>query len=141
MNTFRPKYFALQELVGPEFFQKWGERSWEWLRPELLQTIDQIREKFGSVTINNWHVGGVFKESGLRDFITSTGAGNSLHKYGCAMDCKFQGVKPAEVQSYILSRPEMFPLLTCMEDAEITKTWLHVDVRNHGQAGVWIVKP
>ena len=141
MNTFRPKHFILQELVGPEFFAKWGERAWEWLRPELLETIDQLRRKFGSITINNWHNGGVFKESGLRDFSANIGAEFSMHKFGVAMDCKFKDILPPLVQEHVLQHANQFPLLTCMEDAMITKTWLHVDVRNHGQPGIWIVKP
>jgi hypothetical protein len=141
VNTFRPKWFAIEELVGPDFYVKWGDRAWEWLRPELLITLDQMRDQFGSITINNWKTGGVFRESCLRDFKTDTGAGMSLHKFGCAADCKFKSITPIEVQSYILSRPEKFPWLTTLEDAAITKTWLHVDVRNHSQQRIWVVKP
>lgn len=138
---YRPKHFILQELVGPDVFKARGERAWEMLRPDILVTLDQIRDKFGTVTVNNWHAGGSFKESGLRNFNSLTGALWSMHKFGCAMDMKFRTSTPEEVAAYILAHAGEFPQLTCLEDASITRSWLHADCRNHSQGGVWVVKP
>lgn len=141
MNTYRCKHFIVQELVGPEFFAKWGDRSWEWLQVPMLVTLDQVREKFGPVTVNNWHSGGQFHESGLRDFSTATGAGYSQHKFGGACDMKFGSVTPAEASAYILAHRADFPFLTTLEDVTVTKTWLHGDCRNHGKPDIWVVVP
>lgn len=141
MNTYRPEHFKLQELVGPEFYTRWGERSWEWLQVPSLMTIDAIRKRYGAVTINTWADGGQFHESGLRDFATATGAGYSQHKFGGAFDLKFGAIAPTEVFDELLAHPEYAPMLTTMEDARITKTWLHVDCRNHGRPGIWVVQP
>lgn len=141
MNAYRPKHFRLQELVGPEFYARWGERCWEWLQVPALRSLDALREKFGSVTINNWADGGTLKESGLRDFSTSTGAGYSQHKFGGAYDCKFRSATPEEAGDYILAHPEQFPYITTIENPRITRTWLHVDGRNHGRNEIWVVNP
>jgi hypothetical protein len=136
------EHFTVQELVGPEIFKARAERCWEMLDPALLKVIDQLRKRYGAITINNWQAGGPFSESGLRDPMTTTGAKYSMHKLGRAADLKFQAGDPREVQADLLERPTDFPLLTCMEDAKATLTWLHVDTRNHQQdRQIWIVNP
>lgn len=141
MNFFRPKHFSLVELVDEAIFRERGEAGWELLRPDALQTLDTLRNVFGSIIINNWFTGGSFTESGLRRPTTGTGAKWSMHKYGGAFDCKFAGVSPKEVSAYILSKPEEFPLLTTLENVEKTVTWLHFDCRNHSKEGIWVVEP
>jgi len=140
--NYRPKHFILQELVGPGVFEARGDRAFELLRPEALVTLDALREKFGPLTVNNWHAGGAFKESGLRDFTTATGAKYSMHRYGGAFDCKFQSLVTHEVYDYVLANRGEFPLITTVENVKFTATWLHFDVRNHDQgAGIWVVDP
>jgi hypothetical protein len=141
MNTYRPKHFALVELVGPDIFKERGDRCWELLQPAALMTLDALRDKFGPITVNDWFAGGKYSESGLRQFDTTTGAKYGMHKYGGADDCKFKLVSPIEAFNYILAHPSEFPLLTTMEDATQTVTWLHFDVRNHGREGIWVVNP
>ncbi|CAB4223380.1 hypothetical protein UFOVP1670_35 [uncultured Caudovirales phage] len=141
INTYRCRHFKLQELVGPAMFKTRGDRAWEMLDSGILITSDQLRDKFGAITINNWEEGGPFKESGLRDWDTSTGAQYSMHKMGKATDWKFQAADPQEVQAYVIAHPEEFPYLTTMENAAITKTWLHGDTRNHNQNRIWVVNP
>lgn len=138
---YRTKHFRIEELVDPAIFQARGERAWELLRPGPLRMLDLLREKFGRCTVNNWHAGGSYKESGLRRFDTGTGAKFSMHKYGGAFDCKFEGAHPAEVYSYVLENPADFPLITTVEDVAHTPSWFHFDDRNHSKDGIWIVKP
>lgn len=141
MNTYRPKHFILQELVGPEIFKARGERCWEMLSSGMLITSDALQEKFGTIIVNDWHDGGPFHESGLRDWKTATGAEWSMHKLGRALDWKFKNVDPQEVSAYIIAHPEEYSYLTTLENAAITKTWLHGDDRNHNQPRIWIVNP
>ena len=139
---YRCDHFLLQELVGPDLFKARGERCWEMLDPALLRVIDQLRKRYGTITINDWHTGGPFKESGARDFATKTGAQYSMHKLFKAADMKFKTDDPQAVQKDILANAGDFPLLTCMENAAATKTWLHGDTRNHNQeTQIWVVNP
>lgn len=138
---YRPKHFVVQELVGPEMFAARGARAFELLRGEALATLDGLREKFGPVLVNNWHAGGTYKESGLRDFASTTGAKYSMHRYGGAFDCKFNGVKIRDAYEYVLAHPEEFPHLTTVENIKATPAWLHFDVRNHDRGGIWVVDP
>ena len=141
MNTYRPKHFALVELVGPEIFKERGDRCWELLQVPALLTLDAMRKRFGPIIVNDWFHGGNYSESGLRRFDSKTGAEYTMHKTGGADDCKFKLVSPIEAFNYILAHPSEFPYLTTMEDAKQTVTWLHFDVRNHSREGIWVVNP
>ena len=142
MNSYRPKHFALVELVDEPVFRERGEHAWELLRPDALETLDRLRSVFGPIIVNNWFTGGSYSESGLRRPTTGTGAKWSMHKYGGAFDCKFtSGTTPHKAFAYIMARPEEFPLLTTLEDVEKTVSWLHFDCRNHDKSGIWVVNP
>ncbi|MDR2240057.1 MAG: hypothetical protein LBE33_06390 [Zoogloeaceae bacterium] len=141
MNTYRPEFFRIEELVTPAIYSARGERAWELLQARALVTLDQLRKRFGPITVNNWHIGGAYKESGLRDYNTPTGAALSQHKFGGAFDCKSRNVTPEEMHSYILSHPSEFPYLTTLEDVAYTPSWLHFDGRNHDRNQIWVVKP
>lgn len=137
----KPKNFILQELVAPELYKARGERAWELLDPRALVTLQQLRDTFGPCTVNNWHVGGSYTESGLRAFGSTTGAAYSQHKFGRAFDCKFKNVTPAEVSRYVLARASAFPYITVIENVAYTPTWFHFDTRFHERTGIWIVNP
>ncbi len=140
MSGIRPTNFIVQEFVDRDVFEARGQAAWDLLCPKLLIVVDTLRKRYGP--INNWHTGGPFHESGLRDPFTKTGAKWSMHKLGRAVDLKFSNVTPIEVQEYILSHPEEYGTLTCMENAAITKTWLHADTRNHDKPQqLWVVDP
>lgn len=139
--NFRPKYFSLVELVPQSVFTRWGDRSWEFLRPDALAMLDAVRLHFGPIVVNDWFTGGHFQESGLREWMTETGALWSQHKFGSAFDMKPKQATPEEVHAYILFHPEKFPMLTTLEAIEATPTWIHGDTRNHGKSGIWVVNP
>lgn len=137
----KSRHFLLQQLVPPEVFNSRGESAWELLDSNLLITLDQLYDDFGPMTVNNWHTGGSFKESGLRLFSTTTGAAFSQHKYGRAADCKPRDIPCADMYKAILAAPNKFPLLTTVEDIVSTPTWVHIDMRNNSTPGIRIVKP
>lgn len=133
--------FVIQELVPPDIYQARGERAWELFDTRALETLQTLRTWFGPTTVNNWHAGGSYRESGLRSFTTKTGAVYSQHRFGRAFDCKFQGVTPSEVQQYVLANRRAFPHLTVIENTLHTPTWFHFDTRYHTREGIWIVNP
>ncbi|AEA99037.1 D-Ala-D-Ala carboxypeptidase family metallohydrolase [Alteromonas mediterranea] len=135
---YKPKYFIAQELVPKSVFLKRGARSLELIDERLLITIDQLREKFGPCTINNWHSGGGFTESGLRTPDCKHYSPFSQHTFGRAADCKFSKATPEEVRHYILTHPEEFPFITFVELD--TPTWVHIDVRNCKAITTWSPK-
>lgn len=135
------KYFLAQELVTPDVYGLRKERSYELFDGAALDSLIALREKFGPITVNNWHAGGTYKESGLRDPLTKTGALFSQHKFGRAFDCKFRNITVQEVFTYVVENPERFPLITCVEDVSFTPTWFHFDTRRHSRNGIWIIKP
>lgn len=139
--NYRPKFFKLTELVDPDTYAERGERAWEILQPAILVVLDDLRAAFGPVTVNNWADGGPYKESGLRSFVTATGAKYSMHRFGGAMDCKMKGITPAEAVAHILKHRQRFPTITTMENPDATPTWLHVDCRNTNRSDIWIVNP
>jgi hypothetical protein len=127
------KNFIIQEFVTPEIYKRFGENSIWFVDKRIINVAQYLRETLNvPATINNWHTGGQYKESCLRDFQTSTGAKFSQHKYGRAADIKFSGVKPEEVRDYIRKN---FAVLLAMGLTTIEKdtpTWVHIDCRNTG---------
>lgn len=139
--SFRPPSFIIQELVPPDIYAALGERAWELLDPRATQTLQQLRDRFGPLIVNNWHQGGPFKESGLRSLTTPTGAKYSQHRYGRAFDCKVKQTEPPGVAAYVLKHAAEFPHLTTIENTDATPTWFHFDVRAHNKEGIWVVNP
>lgn len=137
----KSKHFVIQELVPPEVFLSSGENAWELLDQRLIFTLDDLWTELGPFVVNDWHKGGTYKESGLRSAGTSTGAQYSQHKFGRAADCKFKDHKPIEAYQYIIKNAEKLPYLSTLEDIESTPTWIHVDVRNHNESDIKVVKP
>jgi hypothetical protein len=130
--SYRPKYFALNEVVYPGAIQARGEQAWQLMDDRILRGADWLREKFGPCVINGKFGGKGFTESGLRDPFTNTGAKFSQHKFGRALDLKFMKVTCTEVYDYIIRNPTEARAngITTVEDIRDTKgQWLHVDCR------------
>lgn len=139
---YRCRHFKIEELVPPELLKLYGEEGcWRLLDERICRSADQFGDQFGPIVVNNWAAGGTYRESGLRDFRTATGAENSQHKFGRALDLKSKLYTPKQMADYLLSHLDRFPFVTTIEDLASTPTWLHIDCRNHGQSGILIVKP
>jgi len=138
LDVYVPQHFKIQELVDPLTFKDRGDKSLELLEPKLLWTIDQMREKFGSITINSWLWGGQYKYSGFRPKHTSVGATYSQHRLGRAFDLKFKNHTADEIRAYIKvhSNDDIFKYITCIENN--TPTWVHIDCRPISDKIRWI---
>lgn len=129
------KYFVLQEFINPNDFAEHKENSIELIDPHLIQIADFIREKVGKpVTINNWHTGGSFHESGLRESNTTIGAKKSAHKDGKAIDVKVVGILGKDWYEFVKKyAKELYQLgARRIEDKSLATTWLHIDTKEHG---------
>ena len=122
-----PEHFIIQELVPPDVYKDRGVKAWELLDPRLLITLDALREKYGSITINNWHRGHKRMWSGLRTEDSPYGSQYSQHRFGRAADCLLPKVSVSEVREHILANPNEFPFINSVE---LDTSWLHFDVRN-----------
>jgi hypothetical protein len=50
---YKCNHFSVHELVPRSVFEKRGERAWQLLDERLLITLDRLRERYGSTTVNN----------------------------------------------------------------------------------------
>ncbi|OEU69392.1 MAG: hypothetical protein BA863_02180 [Desulfovibrio sp. S3730MH75] len=101
-GIYKTNHFRIEELVYPEFYEAHKHRGiqiWMALNPLALMTLDALRERFGSTTVNNWLWGGPFKYSGLRPMDCEEGADLSIHKFGGGFDPKFKDVTADEVRA------------------------------------------
>lgn len=123
---YTPKYFRPEEFFDPVTFHKIKHRPWEMIDDRLVISCDQLREKFGPITINNWHSGGTREWSGLRVERSPYFSPTSQHSFGRAADCIFKDVTTEKVRRYIIDNPQDFPFITTVE---MEVSWLHFDVR------------
>lgn len=143
-ELYKPKNFSITELVGPEIYEYHGDHfSWFLLDQTALKVLQALREEFGPCVVNNWNSGGQFKESGLRERTTKTGAKNSAHKFGMAFDCKFKNYSADEVRKAVLENEQKWLNLgmTRIEDGAYSPTWLHFDVIPTGMDKIHVIKP
>ena len=131
-------YFTLEELIDQKTFEQFGDNAWWFLDEKALETLVALRETFGALTVNNWHLGNNYQQSGFRHPQSKVGATLSQHKFGRAFDVKSKNYTPVQMQAFILANPERFPYITTMENAKHTKTWLHFDTRLRSERSVVI---
>jgi len=128
------KNFWLQEFLPPDLYEM-SPQSGIWMIDRRIINIAQfIRERYGKpVTINNWHSGGQYKESGFRNPFTKTGALLSQHKFGRAIDAKIDGLHPEEIREDIRQNYALFRVVGLTTIEVDTPTWVHMDCRNTNQ--------
>jgi hypothetical protein len=125
---YKCEYFDIEELVDRKTFELWGEKSWMFLKPDALISLDQIRKYFNKPTwVNNWVVGGPFQWRGFRPPYCDVGAIYSQHRFGNAFDLDVEGMEAHEVRQVILNNEDHFLMIMCLE---INISWVHFDLRN-----------
>lgn len=127
---YKCEFFRIEELVDKKTFEKWGERSWMFLRPEALISLDNIRRYFERpVTVNDWLWGGQFHNRGFRPLYSTVGGDYSQHRLGNAFDLDVKGVSAEEARQTIIRLKDdpLFELIMCLET---DVGWLHFDCRN-----------
>lgn len=124
---YKCTHFNIKELVDEKTYSARGEKAWALLDDRALKTLDILRDKFGSITVNDWSWGGPNQWRGLRTPDSKYYSTYSQHVHGKAFDCIFKEHTAEEVRTYIKEHRDEFPLITSMED---NVSWLHFDVRN-----------
>lgn len=126
---YRCSHFAIHELVPPNVFHARSENAWELLDERLLITLDRLRERYGSITVNNWYWGREREWSGLRTKDSPYYSDYSQHTFGRAADCLFSDRTSERVRQDILANPND-PAFELIGSIELGVSWLHFDVRN-----------
>ena len=140
-KLYLPKNFIIQEFVPKSVYTKFGDNAYWFLDPNLIYTIDKIRDYYKKpITVNNWHTGGKFQYRGLRTNECPEYTPFSQHALGNALDFDIEGVAAADVRKWILnnSASEMCKYISCIEDGV---SWVHMDTRPLNQSKILVVNP
>jgi len=143
----------VEEITHPWIIDKFGrERCRKVIQRSrwyLLDGFEHIRDLVGEpCTINNYMYDSAYKKaiksghqgypaikgrkdlyinSGARIFNDPIGKALSTHYIWDTLDIKFKSAKPVAVQQAIMGDENAYPYILRMENAEVTKTWLHVE--------------
>ena len=123
------KNFKIQEFVDPSTYAKHGDKSIWFIDQSLLRIVQQLRDEFGPITINNWHEGGDRKWSGLRTSKSPWYKTYSQHSFGRAADLIFRETTADDVSKVLLTREHDWKRMG-LGGIELGKSWLHIDTRN-----------
>ena len=124
---YKCKYFRIEELVPVAIAKNYKEKAWMFLDEDALITLDQLREKFGKIKVNDYLFGGKNQFRGLRPQNCKIGAKLSQHRFGRAFDCIFLDANIDDVRAYITANEDEFPYINAIE---MGVSWLHFDTRN-----------
>ena len=132
---YKPDHFELHELLPKDFYRENMTKSFKllWMFDQrALWTLDQLRNRYGSLIVNDWWWHGSNQYRGWRPFDSQTGSTLSQHKFGRAFDCILKDVPSEQVRQDIKADPwrDEFKFITGIEDGV---SWLHFDVRNWGK--------
>lgn len=141
--TYRCRHFKIWELVDEATYIKYGDKSWQFLDERLLEVIDHLRGIHGSITVNNWNIGGSYSQSGLRASTSSVGALMSSHKFGRALDLKFkdhsaQWIRDWFKKNWTLEYIRFHFGFTFSITIENSVSWLHISIQNNDKVLNWI---
>ena len=126
--SYEYKHFCIDELVDKHTLLSLGEENcWKLFDTKALKAIDQLREEFGSVTINSWKWGGSSQWRGFRTQNCGIGASRSMHKVGKAFDLSFKNYTAEEVRKKIKKNESFWTQY--ISRIENNVSWLHIDVK------------
>ena len=130
----------LDEYIPEELYRKWEQKPHiltGLLDKRLVLSDQQLRDRFGRVTINNWWHGGERNWSGIRIPEYPDYSQTSQHSWGRASDKIFTDASAEEVRTFIRQNFNYLGI-TCIED---NVSWVHSDVRWYQSDELLIVYP
>lgn len=151
---YKSKYLAAHEIVDRVTYSRFGNSSYRFFDPLLLQVADWLRGELGSVSCNNWYwnrdalPSTVYEWSGLRtarwDEVQPSASGKkkyspySDHALGNAFDLRFKEHTAWEVRKFIHENwermKEAIPGLVSLTLEEgPTISWAHIATRNNAK--------
>lgn len=122
----------LDEYIPKDLYLKYEKdtsRLTSLLDQRLVVSDQKLRDKFGSVMINDWWDGGNFQWRGLRLPECKEYSFASQHSWGRASDKTFYNASAEDVRIYIKANWIELDI----SGLEETVSWVHSDVRwTHG---------
>jgi hypothetical protein len=152
---YKCRHFGLAEIVCPHILKAHGEQAWQFFDPQLLMTIDLLRDQFGvPIYGNNYDMLNdhrtelglpLFTQRGLRcvlcqlvqDAIVAKRCYMSAHITGQAFDGDVKGMTAVQVRQWILANQIKLPFPVTIEKGV---NWLHIATRDGGQK-VTLINP
>jgi len=133
---YKPKNYALEELVHPQIIRTIGIRnSWRRLDEDCLRDLQTIRnawfkEHGSGIYVNRLDVG--LDSRGLRPPNDPDGSFYSTHKQGNTFDLEPVNGKIEELYHFIIKLIEdgILMKLNTLEGFEFTGGWVHVGYMN-----------
>ncbi len=126
------KHFSAEEILHPSIIETYGlatcKFALETYALEMLKALETMSDFISNepIIINDYKWGGGFTNSGVRVMSDPVGSALSGHYAWRCCDLKFKTRDPIAVQDSIMENQHMHPNIVRMEDARITKTWLHL---------------
>lgn len=124
-------YFDIVELVCPHTYNKWKERSWQFLDTEFLHNLLILRRDIikQPMYCNNWDKQGQFSQRGLRCNMCQIVKDKkavylSAHVLGKAGDFDVKSMTAEQARNLILDHQDMIPYPFRLEGKV---NWLHFD--------------
>lgn len=124
-------YFDIVELVCPHTYNKWKERSWQFLDTAFLHNLLILRRDIikQPMYCNNWDKQGQFSQRGLRCNICQIVKDKkdvylSAHVLGKAGDFDVKSMTAEQARGLILDHQDMLPYPFRLEGKV---GWLHFD--------------
>jgi len=130
-------FFDLEELVCKHVLNKYGQTAWSFFDERLLETMYWVRVKLNKPMYgNNYQIGGVHDERGLRcnicDLVKEKSLHNivyqSAHVRAQAFDFDVQGMVAEEVRQWLVKNAGRLPYPIRLESGV---SWVHLDVANN----------
>ena len=123
------RYFSITELVCPDVYKKFNERSWQFFTTDALYGLLLLRETIlcRPMYINNYKKG--ITQRGLRCNLCALVKGRatvylSQHIFGNAWDFTVDGMTAEGARKKIKENAKLFPSQIRLEKG---KPWVHID--------------
>lgn len=151
------KNFKAQELVDRATYEKFGQDSLRYFRPEILKALDWIHDNYPiaratdnrTIIVNDWYWKGPHEWRGLRFPRCPQYKEWSGHSVGAAIDFSANGCTDEEMRKWILETysgahalgQDDHPILGVRRMEIGTVGWTHIDNLSHPGYGILMVNP
>lgn len=126
---------TIQEVVHPETYAKYGSASQWFIDYRLPLIFEEMRKDLGPLFANTWSLskpdifGQVYRDRGYRRPESTTGAKESQHRSGRALDVSSVKYNASELRQYVRDNFKKLNALGLTTIEKDTPGWLHFDLR------------
>lgn len=134
-TLYKPKNFALSELVPQVTITRFGDKAWEFLDERMLRNLQYIREALGrTITVNTPSL-----QYRCFDPVTYRKDGYSQHNHGRSVDFDVKGMTAQQVRDWLKVHYKELPEPNIW--VEEGTRWVHFDIRASDKKGAYFFYP